>query len=104
MILAEALCFIPYYFGKDRESKEKSAKPSAKITTYFAPLFIDLFSSNISFIGLQYISGSVYSIMDSSSVVFTAIFSKLILKSSFERAQIWGSFIIIIAAIISGIG
>lgn len=83
MILGESLCFIPFYFGSKVESKEKIEKLPAKITICFLPLFLDLFASNLIFIGLNYVSGSVYSIMDCSIVVSTAIFSKLILKSTF---------------------
>jgi drug/metabolite transporter (DMT)-like permease len=103
MILGEALCFIPYYFEKKTKSNDKSGKLPATISIYFVPLFLDLLCSNLSFIGLNYVSGSVYSIMHSSVVVFNAILSKLILKSTFRRPQVLGGLLMIFAAVISGL-
>ena len=66
------------------------------------PLFLDLFITFLTFVALNYVSGSVFSMMTSQVIVFTAIFSKILLNKKFTRAHIIGCILTIIGAILAG--
>lgn len=78
-------------------------KLPAKISLCFIPTLLDLVSSLMVFISLNYISGSVYSVLTGELVVFTAIFSKIFLKAVYNRSQIIGSILITISAVLAGL-
>lgn len=102
MIVGEALCILPFWFMK--HEKPTSDKPKAKIWVCLPPLLLDLFSSSLIFAGLSYISGSVYSLMASLVVVFTALFSRCMLGSKPTRPQLIGCILTVVAAALAGVG
>lgn len=104
MFIGEALCIIPFFLlAKTIKKDSDPQKLPAKISLCFIPTMLDLVSSLMIFISLNYISGSVYSVLTGELVVFTAIFSKIFLKAVFNRAQIVGSIAITISAILAGL-
>lgn len=104
MFIGEALCIIPFLLMADTIKKERNPdKLPAKFSLCFIPTMLDLISSLMIFISLNYISGSVYSVLTGELVVFTAIFSKIFLKAVFNKAQIIGSIAITISAVLAGI-
>lgn len=68
------------------------------------PLMMDLVASSLELISLNYISGSVYSISNCMVIVSTAFFSRIILKTIFNRHQIFGCLLTVIGVVIAGIG
>ena len=103
MILGEAMCIIPYLLLYRKRAADTSKKP-ASIALSIVPLVLDLSSSILIFIAFNYLSGSVYSLLTGEIIVFTAIFSKIILKNTVSRAQILGSLITIISPVLAGVG
>lgn len=103
MILGEAMCIVPYLLLYRKRAKEVGKKPGS-IMLSIVPLTLDLSSSILIFIAFNYLSGSVYSLLTGEFIVFTAIFSKILLKNTISRAQILGSLITIISAVLAGVG
>ncbi len=102
MIIGEGLCLIAYYVTSRNRVKDESKLP-AKVSICILPLCLDLFSSLLVKVAFNYLTGSVYSILSGESIVFIAIFTKLILKKAISKAQIVGSIITIISAVLAGI-
>jgi Ca2+/Na+ antiporter len=108
MVVGMSLCYVAYLLFRKRkgEGKEENldCKPKAPILVCAIPLMMDLFASSLELISLNYIAGSVYSIANCIVVVSTACFSRLILKTVFNRSQIIGCILTVIGVIIAGIG
>ena len=68
------------------------------------PLMMDLVASSLELISLNYVSGSVYSISNCIIIVSTAFFSRIILKTVFNRHQIFGGLLAVLGVTIAGIG
>lgn len=103
MILGYAICLIPYYLFERNRAVDENKIP-AKLSLCYLPLFLDLLSSVLIFVAFNYLTGSVYSILSGESIIFTAIFTKIILKKQISKAQIAGSIIIMVSAALAGIG
>lgn len=65
---------------------------------------MDLFASSLELISLNYVAGSVYSIANCLVVVSTAFFSRIILKTVFNRHQILGCVLTVLGVVVAGAG
>lgn len=64
---------------------------------------MDMVATTLVMMAFNFLSGSVYSITSSSVIIFTAIFSKIMLKTVFNRAQLLGCLFAIIGVVITGL-
>jgi drug/metabolite transporter (DMT)-like permease len=107
MILGMALCFIPIIFQKrsnDESILSTEEKPKAPISALVIPLIMDLVATALKLISLNYVAASVFSIVNCLIVVSTAFFSRIILKTVFNRHQILGCVLTIIGVMVAGVG
>lgn len=65
---------------------------------------LDLTSTTLEFIALNYLSGSMYNITSSIVIVSSAFFTRIILKRTFSKIQILGCMLVIIGVVITGFG
>lgn len=102
MIVGMVLCIFPYWMQE--KLPVKTDKPAASIRHYILPLVFDLLSSCLIFAGMYYVSGSLYSLMSSLVMVFTAIFSYFLLSFVPTKAQLLGCFLTLVGAALAGLG
>lgn len=76
----------------------------APILVCIIPLLMDLFASSLELISLNYIAGSVYSIVNCLVVVSTAFFSRIILRTVFNGNQIFGCILTVVGVVVAGLG
>jgi drug/metabolite transporter (DMT)-like permease len=69
----------------------------------FIPLAMDLFASTLSLTALNYLSGSVFSITSSIVIVSSAVFTKILIKSSFKNNQLIGCLFAVAGVILTGL-
>jgi drug/metabolite transporter (DMT)-like permease len=104
MFVGEGICFLFYLAIRNKLPASNGSKPKAKIIVCLLPLALDLSSSLLIFIALNYLSGSVYSIISSVQVIFVAIFSRCLLKRILTKEQIVGGVVTAVGAVLAGVG
>jgi drug/metabolite transporter (DMT)-like permease len=95
------LCMFVYLFSKEKPD-EKDTRPRAPIAVCFIPLAMDLCASTLEMVALNYLSGSVFSIVSSIVIVSTAVFTKILLRKTFKNAQIVGCLFAIAGVLLTG--
>ncbi|KAJ3387147.1 hypothetical protein HDU92_002128 [Lobulomyces angularis] len=89
---------------EDMEQKEKFHKENKLKKGFFLVLitFIDLFATFFSYLGLIYISASIHSMLSGSVILFTTLFSILILKNKYSKVEYIFLFVVFMGAIVVG--
>jgi drug/metabolite transporter (DMT)-like permease len=119
MFLGETLCLVSYYIkitfqksqnknlqedlmvdsgnmDKTEEDSEESEKlPPASPFRLMLPALCDFFGSSIMTIGLGLIASSVYQMLRGSLMIFTTMFSIVVLKTRFHRHKYFGIFVVV---------
>jgi drug/metabolite transporter (DMT)-like permease len=107
MVVGMSMCFLAHLLlhrKTDDHALNVHAKPTAPILICIIPLLMDLFASSLELISLNYVAGSVYSIANCLIVVSTAFFSRIILRTVFNRHQILGCALTVLGVVVAGVG
>lgn len=106
MVIGMSMCYLAYLLlrKKDGEVDNVDKKQNAPVLVCCIPLMMDLVASSLELISLNYIAGSVYSISNCIVIVSTAFFSRIILKTVFNKHQILGCVLTVLGVVIAGIG
>lgn len=67
------------------------------------PASLDLLTSTMQFMALNFISGSAYQLFRGGAIITTYLFSVLIFKQKVQRPQLMGTIIALIGLIVIGI-
>jgi len=64
------------------------------IFLYSIPAFFDLISSGLNYVSISFTSGSISNMMQVTSIIWTAVFSKIFLKKDIYRHHFLGIILI----------
>jgi drug/metabolite transporter (DMT)-like permease len=100
MYIGEAICFIAYIYKKrtnkaefdQRKMEAEADGKSTKVNYYVFAIAagFDFFGSTFAYIGLNFISPSIYTMLRGGVVIVTAISSIVFLKRKLKKHQIIG--------------
>lgn len=112
MFIGEFLALPIYYIHKRRipepyAKRLQLAKEQGKIIEFNKMIIgvraiIDLVTSTLQSIALNFVEGSVYQMMRGGTVATTFLFSLVFLKMSAQRHQIFGSLLTVVGILIVG--
>lgn len=112
MFIGEFLALPIYYIHKRRNPEPYAkrlqlAKEQGKIIEFNKMIIgvraiIDLVTSTLQSIALNFVEGSVYQMMRGGTVATTFLFSLVFLKMSAQRHQIFGSLLTVVGILIVG--
>jgi len=67
------------------------------------PALMDVITSGLNMVALNFVSGSVYQMMKGGSIISTMIFSVIFLKVVVKKRQIFGSILVLIGVFLVGL-
>jgi drug/metabolite transporter (DMT)-like permease len=106
MFFGEFACYFVYLFDRWNAKREGrvflDATPGYNPLLFWGPALCDVFATSIMYLGLVFISSSVYQMMRGLVVLFVCLISKFILKKTFPPFKWLGVFCILLGAAFVG--
>lgn len=104
MLIGEMLCLAIFYLQGGKKQLMDENRPMMAFWICSIPLMLDLVSTTLEFVAINYLSGSMYNITSSIVIVSSAFFTRIILKRIFTKTQIFGCLLVMIGVVITAFG